>query len=523
MAKISPARKAASQILMAVERGQLHSDDLLRGKAVCALSAPDRNLATALVLGVLRWQIQLDNQIQALLTRPNAKLDPEIRIALRLGAFQLLHMDRIPARAAIDESVELAQQAGHHFASGMVNAVLRKMARYKQTLDNLSPTAESIDPVKGTGFSPYATATEKMVASQVAETLDPEGGGGFNPRIKPEETAGALAPEEMFLEKFAAELALAQAHPIWMVERWINFYGLDAACDLCRHGQSQPVLTLRLTSPAAEAELDAAGIGLEPGELLTAARAVVSGNLTVALLEDKLRDQVRLQDEGSQLVAELAGYSGESENNSGQKQRKILDACAAPGGKTLILAERNPQARIVACESSASRLEQLRKRLVCLGERVECRQADATALKEESVFDLALADVPCSGTGTLGRNPEIRHRLRPEDLTRQAERQRAILTAALRAVRPGGRVVYSTCSMEPEENQQVVAAVLAANPSAHLVSLEARIGQLLDGNILTSTGAERLRGSLTGEGFLRLLPGTFHTDGFFICMIERTS
>ena len=520
MTKISPARKAAFQILMAVERGQSHSDDLLRGKAVNALSAPDRNLATALVLGVLRWQIQLDHQCQALLTRPNAKLDPEIRIALRLGAFQLLHMDRIPARAAIDESVELAQQTGHRFASGMVNAVLRKMARYKQTLDDLSPPAEALDPVKGTGFSPYVTATEATGALQVAEKLDPEGGGGFNPRIKPAETEGALAPEGMFLEKSAADLALAQAHPIWMVERWINFYGIDAARDLCRHGQTQPVLTLRLVGPAAEAELCAAGIGLEPGELLTAARTVVSGNLTAALLEGQLRDQVRLQDEGSQLVAELAGCINENPN---KKVKTILDACAAPGGKTLILAERNPQARIVACESSAARLEQLRKRLAYLGERVECRLADTTALKEESVFDLALADVPCSGTGTLGRNPEIRHRLRPDDLTRQAERQRAILTAALRAVRPGGRVVYSTCSMEPEENEQVVAAVLAANPNARLISLEERIGQLLDGNILTSTGAERLRGSLTGEGFLRLLPGTFHTDGFFICMIERTS
>jgi 16S rRNA (cytosine967-C5)-methyltransferase len=495
MTKISPARKAAFQILMAVERGQSHSDDLLRGKAVNALSAPDRNLATALVLGVLRWQIQLDHQCQALLTRPNAKLDPEIRIALRMGAFQLLHMDRIPARAAIDESVELAQQAGHRFASGMVNAVLRKMARYKQTLDSLSPPEEA---------------------------RNPEEGGVFNPRVMPTATTEALASEGFFSEDLEAHAA-CEAHPIWMVERWISFYGLDVARDLCRHGQSQPVLTLRLAGPAAEAELDAAGIGLEPGELLTAARTVVSGNPTASLLEGKLSDQLRLQDEGSQLVAELAGYSGESGINPVQKQRKILDACAAPGGKTLILAERNPQARIVACESSAARLEQLRKRLACLGERVECRQADATALKEESVFDLALDDVPCSGTGTLGRNPEIRHRLRPEDLTRQAERQRALLAAALRAVRPGGRVVYSTCSMEPEENEQVVAAVLAANPNARLVSLEERIGQLLDGNILTSTGAERLRGSLTGEGFLRLLPGTFHTDGFFICMIERTS
>jgi 16S rRNA (cytosine967-C5)-methyltransferase len=129
--------------------------------------------------------------------------------------------------------------------------------------------------------------------------------------------------------------------------------------------------------------------------------------------------------------------------------------------------------------------------------------------------------VPCSGTGTLGRNPEIRHRLRPDDLARQAERQRAILSAALRAVRPGGSVVYSTCSLEPEENEQVVAAVLAATPSARQVSLEARIEALLGAGILTDNGARRLRGCLTSEGALRLLPGSFHTDGFFIALIER--
>jgi 16S rRNA (cytosine967-C5)-methyltransferase len=128
----------------------------------------------------------------------------------------------------------------------------------------------------------------------------------------------------------------------------------------------------------------------------------------------------------------------------------------------------------------------------------------------------------CSGRqGTLGRNPEIRHRLRPEDLSRQAARQKAILAAALRAVLPGGRVVYSTCSLEPEENEQVVAAILAATPNARLVSLEARIDRLLGEGILTREGAERLRGCLTPEGALRLLPGAFHTDGFFICMIER--
>jgi 16S rRNA (cytosine967-C5)-methyltransferase len=441
---ISPARKAAFAVLMAVERGHSHSDDLLLSKTIDSLSGADRNLATALVLGVLRWQIRLDHQLQILLKRPNARLDPEIRIALRLGAFQLLHLDRIPARAAIDESVELAKQAGHLFASRMVNAVLRKL---EVTLFRFS-------------------------------------------------------------EESPAELALAQAHPAWMVERWAGFYGIQAARAICGHGQTQPVPTVRLSSPAVEEELTQAGIHLEPGELLSSARTVISGDVTAtpAFLEGR----VRLQDEGSQLVAEIAGRGS-----------VILDCCAAPGGKTLILAERNPQARIVACESSPQRFDQLRLRMAGHAGSVECRLDDATALTEECAFDLALADVPCSGTGTLGRNPEIRHRLRLEDLARHAERQRAILQAPLRAVRPGGRVVYSTCSLEPEENEQVVAAVLAETPSARLIPLESRIGALLGEGILTPSGAERFQRCLTPEGALRLLPGTFHTDGFFICVLQR--
>jgi 16S rRNA (cytosine967-C5)-methyltransferase len=474
-AEISPARKAAYNILLAVERGHSHSDDLLRGKAVNALSPADRNLATALVLGVLRWQILIDHQFHKLLARPNAKLDPEILIALRLGAFQLLRMDRIPARAAIDESVELAKQAGHRFASAMVNAVLRK-------LNNFQQTEAAGHALKGHDLSRAVSTAE---------------------------STQALAPEGSSSE----EIALIQAHPAWMVERWINFYGLEAAQSICRHDQSQPVLTVRIAIPAVEAELNAAGVVLEAGELLAAAHTVVSGDVTATAAFREGR--VRIQDEGSQLVAELAS------DHSNQQVKNILDACAAPGGKTLILAERNPQADLVAMESSAPRLEQMRKRLAFLGGRVECRLADATTLTDEAAFDLVLADVPCSGTGTLGRNPEIRHRLRVEDLAGQAERQRAILTATLRAVRPGGCVVYSTCSLEPEENEHVVAAVIAASPNARLLSLADRIEALRKEGILTPEGAERLQASLTPEGCVRLLPGTFHTDGFFIALIER--
>jgi 16S rRNA (cytosine967-C5)-methyltransferase len=449
-AAISVARRAAFDVLLGVERGHSHSDDLLRGKAINALSAPDRNLATALVLGVLRWQIRLDHQLQSLLKRPNAKLDGEIRIALRLGAFQILHMDRIPARAAIDESVELAKQAGHRFASSMVNAVLRKLAG---------------------------------------------------------------APRVSLPAETAAQLALFTAHPAWMVERWVRFYGIDAARAICQHGQVQPVSTLRLSSDEADAELTQAGVNLASGQLLTAARTVVSGDVTDTA--GFREGRVRFQDEGSQLVAEIAAAACTNDAKS------ILDACAAPGGKTLILAERNPNARILACEASPPRLEQLRRRVAPFADRIECRLADAAALEENGVFDLVLVDVPCSGTGTLGRNPEIRHRLRPEDFSRQAERQRELVASALRAVHPGGRVLYSTCSLEPEENEEVIAAVLAATPGARAVSLSDSIDALLHKSILHSAAAEHLRMLITQAGALRLAPGMFSTDGFFVALLER--
>ena len=279
MSAVSPARRVAFAILKTIEEGKGHSDDLLRGKNVSALSEADRHLTTALVLGVLRWQIDLDGRIRPLLKHPNAKLDAEVLIALRLGAFQLLLMHRIPAHAAIDESVEITKQAGHRFASGMVNAVLRKLAASHS--EQARPTPEEAD-----------------------------GRRGF---------------------------------PAWMVERWSANYGEEAACGICRYGQCEPHLTIRAVDGEIEADLAAEGVSLSPGRLLNSARQVISGDVTGS--EAFRAGRVRLQDEGSQLVAEIL-----------PRGDTILDCCAAPGGKTLILAERNPEAHIVACESSPQRL-----------------------------------------------------------------------------------------------------------------------------------------------------------------------
>ncbi len=439
MKQVSPARNAAFTILMAMERGGAHSDELLRGDAVTALSGQDRNLVTALVLGALRWQMVLDARVCPLLMRPNAKLDDEVLIGLRLGAFQMLFMDRIPVHAAIGESVELVKAAGHRFASGMVNAVLRKLAR---------------------DASPVAKATE--------------------------------------------------AHPQWMLDRWTSFFGEETACAICAHDQMQPEMSVRLVDAAAESELTRDGVQLAPGELLRSARVVLEGN--VSDTEAFRAGRVRIQDEGSQLVAEIAGQG-----------IAILDCCAAPGGKTLVLAERNPQAHIVACDASPERLGRLRDRLAFLGARVECKLADAAALVYENEFDLVLADVPCSGTGTLGRNPEIRHRLRVDDIARHSERQRAILAGALRAARNGGRVVYSTCSLESEENEDVVAAVLRDDAHASIVPMQARIDEMDQRGILTPGAGDRLKTCVTPEGFLRLFPGALGTDGFFVAVMEKSN
>ncbi len=439
---IAPARAASFAVLLKVERNAGHCDELLRSELVDRLSQADRNLCTYLVMGTLRWQIALDARIDALLARPDTRLDDEVRIALRLSAFQMLYLDRIPSHAAVMDSVELVKQSGQSFASGMVNAVLRKIA--------VAPAAE--------------------VPTSFAD---------------------------------AAELAATYAHPDWMVERWALCYGMEKAAAICRFDQEQPATCVRLVSENAEAELVAEGIELTAGAFLAKARRVVRGDVTATVTYRN--GGVRIQDEGSQLVAELAG-SGEN----------ILDCCAAPGGKAATLAERNPKSALLACDVSRRRLDEMRGLLRNVrGARISYESCDAAKLAYDRIFDLVLCDVPCSGTGTIARNPEIRHRLEPAEFSRQHSRQVAILLAAMRALKPGGRLVYASCSLEPEENESVIQDCLSGRPEYSEVDLSERVAALVaDGTLLAGDG-------LLQNGRLRTLPGIQPCDGFFAAMIAR--
>ena len=428
--RVTAARMAAFRVLLAMERSSnTHCDDLLRAPAMESLSQADRNLTTALVMGVLRWQLALD-AVLALYLQRKSPLDVEVAIALRLGAWQLLGMDRIPAHAALAESVELTKVAGHSFASGLVNAVLRRVA------ENASSIA--LDPIS--------------------------------------------------------------AHPAWMIERWTKQFGPDAASSIAAYDQRAPPVTLRLGATA-----DAHAESLPADALLTRARRLPeSGDVPESL---------RIQDEGSQLVAEVAGCGS-----------RILDCCAAPGGKTAILAENNPQAEITACDISEARLNTMRRSFArdLLTAKIRCVHADASDLPFRNDFDLILCDVPCSGTGTLARNPEIKLRLAVSDLRRQQERQIAILRSAYRVLALRGRLVYSTCSLEPEENAMVVETFLASEPTARLLDVGERLTAMEAERSLQRDGANLLRvRALRDDGCLQTLPGVLPCDGFFAAILTR--
>jgi 16S rRNA (cytosine967-C5)-methyltransferase len=443
----SPARAAAFDILVRIEQQDAYASELLHSKQYAQLSPADHGLATELVMGVLRWQSLLDEEIARFSNTVVEKLDIEVLTALRLAAYQLLFLDRIPERAAVHESVELVKRARKGSAAPFANAVLRKLAR--------------------------STAAPSAAEDEAAEPVNTE------------------------------ELSQKLAHPKWLVERWVRRFGLSRARQICSYDQHAPAATVRLADAGVEAELKLDGIDLASGQLLASAHRVRVGNVsrTRAFAEGR----VTIQDEASQLVALLLG-----------KGARILDCCAAPGGKTRVLAERNPGASIVALELHPHRARLLRK-LVPAG-NVEVINSDVLEFAASASFDCVLADVPCSGTGTLAHNPEIKWRLKPEDLADLQRRQLDILRAALRQVAAGGRLLYSTCSLEPEENEQVVGYALSGDTAFHVVDCREELERLrAEGELVWSSPD-----SLVDGRFLRTIPGVHPCDGFFVAILQKS-
>jgi len=288
-----------------------------------------------------------------------------------------------------------------------------------------------------------------------------------------------------------------------LVDRWVREYGFARAREVCCYDQNAPETAVRLADPEVEKELKANGIDLAPGDLLASARRVQRGNVTRtgAFVEGR----VVIQDEASQLVGLLVG-SG----------KRILDCCAAPGGKTRILASQNPTANIVALELYPRRARLLRK--LVPAKNVEVIQSDVCGFVTETSFDRILADVPCSGTGTLAHNPEIKWRLIAEDLADLQTRQLAILQSAMQYAAPGARLVFSTCSLEREECQVVVEKALAAGPSFRLLDGRLQLEQLRAQGELVWNDTN----SLVSGPFVRTIPGVHPCDGFFVAILEKT-
>jgi 16S rRNA (cytosine967-C5)-methyltransferase len=457
---ISRARTIAFDVLLRVAKQNAYADDVLRAELDGTVKTEDAGLATELALGVLRWQRLLDFVIDRYLKKPASTADVEVRIALRLGVYQLLFLDRVPAHAAVHESVELVKRARKRSAATFVNAILRKAA--KEPFPGKSPT----------------------------------------------DGVASLLPTDLPL---ADRLGIQYSHPTWIVERWLRIYGEERTRSLLQANNRVPALSGFLLDPQrrveATASFERAGCRIQAGRLLRGALVFEGGN--PAASEAVRQGWVAIQDEASQAVA---GLVAADPGNS------VLDLCAAPGGKTMLLARAaGAQGHVVAADLHANRVRAMRERFELAGIRnVETVVLDgAQPLPFERPFDRILVDVPCSGTGTLARHPEIRWKLQAEDLRDLHDRQAVLLRNALPHLAPDGRLVYSTCSLEPEENEIVVSEVIGALGGTFQAADPRRA---IEGMLRESVRVESV---VSADGFFRTFPPEHGTDGFFAAVIER--
>lgn len=409
-------RRAAFKVLRRVEREGAYSTLLLQHLEETGRDRRDVALATELVYGVLRRRLYLDHVVSRFSKRPLEKIDADLLLTLRLALYQILFLDRIPLHAAVNEAVEMARGEGGgrgEAAASFANGLLRAVAR---------------DP------SSRSSAQKKTVLPGV-DLGDP-----------------------------VAELATAESHPEWLVRRWAARLGIEEAA-LLLAAQNRPApMALRVnraretpaqvTEALAEESVIACSSSRQESFLL-----VTSG--APQRTASFTRGEFYIQDEASGLVACMMGAAPGD---------KVLDACAAPGGKALAMAQTAGRAgMVVAMDRHPGRLRLLNdnaRRLGlsgCLPVAADA-SADELPLRAAEVFDAVLVDAPCSGTGVIRRNPELRYRVSPRDIERLADLQSRLLQRCAGRVRPGGALVYSVCSLEPEEGEEGVAAFLEGDP-----------------------------------------------------------
>jgi 16S rRNA (cytosine967-C5)-methyltransferase len=437
---VSPARRAAFNILRRVEEEGAYATPLLAASAT-TLSAEDRALSYELVLGVLRWQFWLDRLIEHYALRKAESLDAPVRRALRLGLYQLRFLSRVPASAVVNESVNLAYISRLRSAASFINAVLRRATR------------------------------------------------------EPDYDPSALISDEV------EKLAVGSSHPAWLIERWIEAFGREETEAFARANNETPPVAFRVVAQLASEdeildELRAAGAQLSRSEIAPNAWRIQGA---AAALQRLAREgKVYLQDEASQLVAHVLG--------AGANER-VLDVCAAPGSKTTHIATLTPNLSLIVAgdvhEHRAQLVKKAGERQGIKTLRVVVHDAETALPFAENLFDRVLVDAPCTGTGTLRRNPEIRWRISASDIRDLAARQKLILARSAQKVRRGGRLVYSTCSVEPEENEEVIASFLKENPAFM--------------QLLVNAPAE----IQSANGTARTWPHRQGVDGFFIASFER--
>lgn len=437
---LSPARLAAFRILTKIEQGSGFAVDMLHDDPVSRFDPADRRLATELVYGVLRQKSCLDWYLASLVERPLEGLDREVRTVLRLGAYQVLFLSRVPVRAAVHQSVELVKRSRQRHAAGLVNAVLRK--------------------------------TDQAGFEQACSRLPADSSRG---------------------------LSLLFSHPEWLVSRWIDRWGPHHTGIVLNHNNKPPSVHFRSNSPRLGQEemvtlLEAEGCRVCPHPFGEGIWVVDEGDLTKSSLYR--RGRLAIQGAGSQWIARLM------ELKPGDA---CLDLCSGTGGKASHMVQLGKgQASVVGVDSNFGRLRIARRRHGRQWPGLRWVVADGTRpLPLSARFDKILVDAVCSGTGTLRRNPEIRWRLRAQDLARLAGLQLRLLDNASDLVKPGGTLVYATCSLEPEENEQVVERFLASHPGFRL-----------------RPACEEGLTPRCEDGFLRMPPLVTQSDGVFAAVME---